>query len=328
MKNINTIIKKTLNMARYYFYKKRNNKICNALSKLPEQNGVTLIDIGAAGDIEPRWKRIQSFLNYVGFEPDERSRSMLLSKNNNKCLKYEILPFAVWDKEEIIEFNLCRSPGASSHFWPDQSYMEKFPDSQRFDVLRSINIKTSTLDNLTLESADFIKLDIQGGELNALIGGRNLLNKTLGLEIEVEFTSIYKKQPLFGEICKLMNEYDFDFIDFVSLCRWERLAHNSYGQCIFGDALFLRSPENMIKNHMEVESISKYLGICLNYNRFDLIDRMIELLPNDFKENKYLNFLLEIETIRKSNNLIRMLNRLLGIIFSVFGIEYKSHLMY
>jgi hypothetical protein len=50
------------------------------LGTLPKFNGVSLIDIGAAGDLQPRFKAIEKYLNYYGFEPDSRSRKKLLKK--------------------------------------------------------------------------------------------------------------------------------------------------------------------------------------------------------------------------------------------------------
>ena len=67
-------------------YTKRINSI---ISTLNLKKGLSLFDIGAAGQIMPRWLRIQSFLHYHGFEPDDRSRSELLRKKND-CLSYTI----------------------------------------------------------------------------------------------------------------------------------------------------------------------------------------------------------------------------------------------
>jgi FkbM family methyltransferase len=324
MKNLVKIIILPL---KTFLNKKRNENILRVLSTLPMDNsGLTLIDIGAAFDIEPRWKRIEPFLNYVGFEPDERSRFHLNSKSNN-CLNYQIIPYAVWDNIGMLDINFCRSPGTSSHFLPNHSFLDLFPDSRRFDILENLKINSTTLDNLNLTSADFIKLDIQGGELKALKGGVNLIQTTLGLEIEVEFTALYMKQPLFGEICSFLNSFEFEFIDFVNLSRWERTSHNSYGQCVFGDALFLRSPEYMIKMNLNKDSISKYIGICLLYNRFDLIDKTISLLPDNLAIT-YDAFLSQSAPLRRSNKVVRVLNYLTSSFFTLFGVEYRTYLLY
>jgi FkbM family methyltransferase len=324
MKNLVTVL---IRRIKKFLNKMRNKKILRVLSTLQMDNtGITLIDIGSAFDIEPRWKQIEPFLNYVGFEPDERSYIHLKSKSNN-CLNYKVIPHAIWDKIGFLDINFCRNPRNSSHFLPNQPFLNLFPDSRRFDILMNVKIPCTTLDNLDLTCADFIKLDIQGGELNALKGGENLLRTTLGLEIEVEFTAIYTKPPLFGEICEYLNRFEFEFIDFVGLYRWERASHNSYGQCIFGDALFLRSPENMIKINSNKDSISKYFGICLLYNRYDLIDKTISLLPDNLAKT-YDVFLSQILPLRKTYKKVRFLNNLSNSFCNLFGIEYRTHLLY
>ena len=58
---------------------------------------------------------------------------------------------------------------------------------------------------MNINNIDFIKLDIQGGEPNALKGAKSL-NKVLGLEIEIEFHKIYKNQPLFSDINTFMRK--------------------------------------------------------------------------------------------------------------------------
>ena len=47
---------------------------------LPHLDQISLVDVGAAGDIQPRWKSAETYLSYHGFEPDERSREDLLKK--------------------------------------------------------------------------------------------------------------------------------------------------------------------------------------------------------------------------------------------------------
>ena len=44
-----------------------------AIKTLPSWGAVTLIDIGAAGEIEPRWKNFSKNITYGGFVPDASS---------------------------------------------------------------------------------------------------------------------------------------------------------------------------------------------------------------------------------------------------------------
>ena len=76
-------------------------------------------------------------------------------------------------------------------------------------------------------------MDIQGGELDALVGSKTL-KKTLGLEIEVEFQKIYKNQPIFNDIYDFLKENEFIFIDFTRLVRWERTIYIVLWDNVFG----------------------------------------------------------------------------------------------
>ena len=52
-----------------------------------------------------------------------------------------------------------------------------------------------------------------------------------------------------------LKENEFIFIDFTRLVRWERdNLYSSMGQCIWGDSIFLRTPEYILNNF----KISRY----------------------------------------------------------------------
>lgn len=66
----NTVLNKVKKLSHAFF----DGPTHKLISLLPTQSGVTLADVGAAGDIQPRWKAFSGLVNYIGFEPDERSR--------------------------------------------------------------------------------------------------------------------------------------------------------------------------------------------------------------------------------------------------------------
>jgi FkbM family methyltransferase len=288
---------------RYFIFKTRaigRNRLINALEALPFDCCITFIDVGAAGGIEPRWKVVEKYLNYIGFEPDERSRVDLINKKSF-TKKNTILPYALSDMNSDLSLNLCKNPKVSSTFNPNFSFLNLFPFADRFQILKSIFMPSKRLDELHIQSSNFIKLDIQGGELNALIGASQTLSHTLGIELEVEFTNLYCDQPLFGDLCKYLKSHDIEFIDFVGLCRWERDEFNNFGQCVFGDALFLRTPESLLNaSHKPFENLDlvcSYLSILLIYQRFDLIHKTIEVISinHNLQFNKFTKLIKPLE---------------------------------
>ena len=240
---------------------------------------LTLVDIGAAGQIEPRWRRVAACLDYVGFEPDERSRATLLDDDQG-CASYRVLATALGDEAGEITLHLCRKPMASSSFEPNVDFLTRFPDVSRFDIVGSVSIPARRLDELDLPSCDFIKVDVQGAELAVLRGASGVLDTCLGVEAEVEFLPIYTGQPLFGEVSAYLSTFGLEFVDFVSLNRWRRDRFDGHGQLVSGDALFLRAPEQDSWGSATADVIVRYVGICALYHRYDLIRRLCQAHPS------------------------------------------------
>jgi FkbM family methyltransferase len=246
-------------------------------SGVVQGNLLNLIDVGAAGAIQPRWLRVASSVAYTGFEPDIRSRQELM-KTDQGCASYSIVQTALGDQTGDIRLNLCRKPTVSSTLKPNLDLMKHFPEVERFDVLEEVVVPATTLDELRLPEVDFIKLDVQGGELAVLQGARVALSRSLGVEAEIEFSRIYREQPLFGDIQAFLDRAGLTFIDFVSINRWGRYTYDGYGQAVFGDALFLRSPEDFAAaNQVDVSTQIRWVAVCCLYNRFDLIERFVEI---------------------------------------------------
>lgn len=312
-----------------YSKKKYENKLFISLNKLKileKDFFITLVDIGAAGKIEPRWKSISRHLNYIGFEPDIRSRKSL--KNDSGCNSYVIYPNAVWHKKTKLKINLTKNPKVSSFYKPNFNLINLFPIPERYQIDTTVNIDSVTLDSLKIPSLDFIKIDVQGGELNVLKGSKESLNKCFGLKIEVEFIELYNDQPLFGDVSNFLREKNFQFIDFINLCRWERSEHNGFGQCIFGDALFLKSPEYMISKYRGNYTLFyKYLAICLLYNRFDLIDRLVFLSDDNFK--KIIEpFIKSLNYFKRKFKRLKLFNKITNNLLQIFYKNSRSFIEY
>lgn len=305
---------------------KKEKFLKDAIKELPASDGVTLVDVGAAGGIQPRWKVIESNLNYIGFEPDDRSRHEL-DRSNHEFRSYEVHPHALWNKPGMLSINLCRKAQVSSHFTPNYQFLSLFAESERFEVVATERLEARKLDQLGIKAADFIKLDIQGGELSVLEGAECLLESAFGLEVEVEFLPLYVNQPLFGEITSFLSRVGFEFVDFVNLGRWERKAYNGFGQCVYGDALFLRTPEGMIRENQSLDLISRYLTICLLYNRFELIERTISLLSVE-NAKKFSGFIKCLGPVKNNNRRARILSQFTNSLLTLCGTEYRSHLIY
>jgi FkbM family methyltransferase len=247
---------------------------------------IALLDVGASGGVIPRWYPHRGQVAFTGIEPDQRSIPDLLNSPDAKVFRsYEIIPAGAWSRSGPLGISFTRKPMCSSHFTPNFPFLSRFPDAERFDVVGSTEIECQTVDDLlakTGKQVDFIKLDLEGGELAVLEGAVNALESAIGLHVEVCFQSLRDSQPLFGDIARFLHQRGLEFIDFVSLFRWERDSFGGLGQAIFGDALFLRGPENLMAladgKFITPRRARVYLAILTIYERFDLAWKFIDLL--------------------------------------------------
>jgi hypothetical protein len=128
---------------------------------------------------------------------------------------------------------------------------------------------------------DFIKLDLEGGELAVLRGAEHILATSVGLHVEVCFQPLRIDQPLFGQITGFLYQRGLDFIDFVTIMRWERDHYRGLGQAVAADALYLRSPEGVIElvkvGAFDIAKLKRYLATLAIYGRCDLAARTLDL---------------------------------------------------
>jgi FkbM family methyltransferase len=249
-------------------------------------DAIVLLDVGASGGVIPRWSPFRADIAFVGVEPDARSVSALLNSPESQSFRsYEIVPFGAWNRTGAVSISFTRKPMCSSHFSPNIPFLSRFKEAERFDIVGSTEVECRTIDDLLSGSGkavDFIKLDLEGGELAVLEGATKSIEGCMGFHVEVCFQSIRESQPLFGDIKNFLMLRGIEFVDFVALIRWERDSFRGLGQAIFGDALFLRAPENVValagENGLTARRARSYVAILVIYERFDLATRFIELL--------------------------------------------------
>ena len=255
---------------------------------------IIFIDIGSRGGVQKKWLIFKDKLNVIGFEPDKEEYDRM----QNEGLPMKNYNIGLWKEKGIIDFYLTRNGRCSSNLEPNTEVLDEFPESDRFDIIKKTNIPVDTLDNILNSSnkveggdiPDFVKLDTQGTELYILQGMTETLNRSIfGIEIEVEFISMYRKQPLFHEVDEFMHSQGFQLFD-IKKYYWRRkcglgLDGTMRGQIAHGDALYFRNPDvyiNLLKNS-NVKSRKRLLiavAIALFYGYSDYAINLLECGKN------------------------------------------------
>lgn len=271
-----------------------------------QQNPIKLVDIGASGGLQTNWKKVKKFLDILAFEPDEREYEKLINQASPNISYHNI---ALYSNETVLDFHLTRKQEVSSSYYPNTAFLSKFPDVERFDVLETVKLNTDTLDNQirkgAIDNVDFIKLDAQGNTLSILEGASNTLKGVFGLEVEVEFASIYKKQPLFSDVDVFVRKHGFQLFD-IKKYFWKRELGKKYGmskgQIVFADALYLKDSHAFVNgletypdNFSKKSKILNAISISILYGYIDYAAEIFDLKKDCFtrKEIELFNLFLK-----------------------------------
>src|SRR6185436_1594577 len=111
------------------------------------------------------------------------------------------LPYAIGDGA-VYTLNICAYPGWASFLKPSVAALECFTSFQeQASVKRQRPAQTFRLDALDeIAHIDFLKVDVQGSELDVLRGGAIKLRDAAVVQVEVPFVALYDGQPTFSNI--------------------------------------------------------------------------------------------------------------------------------
>ena len=262
---------------------------------------INVVDIGANpinGDAPYKPLLDAGLVHIYGFEPNPDALARLnAAKGENETY----ISSAVYDRSPQ-ELKVCGSSGMTSLLEPNAnllSYLHGFPEWGK--VKERISIPTVRLDDVSeIDNVDYLKIDIQGAELEVFRNGTDRLRNCLVIHTEVEFLPMYEGQPLFSEVEMFLREQGFTFHRFeplVSRIVQPMLINNNiYGelsQVTWADAVF-------IKDFTRFEQLSseqlKIITLILNdiYGSFDIALRALmahDTMSQSNLAEQYVNYL-------------------------------------
>jgi FkbM family methyltransferase len=160
-----------------------------------------VVDIGANPvDGDPPYKGMLEcgLCTVTGFEPHAAARAELLQR---KGPLETYLPDAVGDGLKH-DLHMTAATGMTSLLDPDPARLSLFNGFENWGkVNNTLPLLTRRLDDIDeVVALDYLKIDIQGGELMVFRGGRTKLAGAVAIQTEVSFIPLYVGQPSFGEI--------------------------------------------------------------------------------------------------------------------------------
>lgn len=186
----------------------------------PELPDIRVVDVGASPiDGVPPYRALVDAgkVELVGFEPDEQQFAALQALDVPQAT---FLPDAIGDGSEQV-LRVCRLPGMTSLLEPDLEVLGHFHGFADWAQVKERRpVRTRRLDEVPeARGCDYLKIDVQGGELGVLQGAPELLADCLVVHVEVQFVPFYRDQPLFAELDLLLRDAGFWLHRFLPIHR-------------------------------------------------------------------------------------------------------------
>ena len=261
------------------------NKIVEFRNLLSPQRLTDVVDVGANPiEGEPPYTPMLAagLCRVTGFEPQQE---VLLELQTKKGPNERYLPYAVGDGDAHT-LNICLASGMTSLLEPDPATLGLFEGFKRWgEVIERVPLQTRRLDDISeTQHLDFLKIDIQGGELAVFNGGKAKLTEAVAVQTEISFVTLYKNQPGLGDIDLELRSQGFLPHCFAEIKLWPiapsviyNIPRQALNQLLEADIVYVRDFAHA--DSMSDEQL-KHLALIAHhcYRSFDLALRCVMLL--------------------------------------------------
>jgi FkbM family methyltransferase len=171
-------------------------------------------DVGARGGLQVKWRPANAcgLLHTFIFEPDPAEAARLRATRNGVT----VVEKALGDARRHATLTIYNQAGLSSVRKANRTVVSRYPYGQTFDEVGEVGVELHPLaeliENAEVPSPHFIKVDVQGFELEILKGLERHIDRVVAIELEGQFEEIYQQQPLFPEIYDWLRSRGFGML--------------------------------------------------------------------------------------------------------------------
>ena len=206
---------------------------------------VRIVDVGAMLLETPPYAPLLSLpgTTLVAFEPGDEEREKL---RQSASRSHVILPHVVGRGGPAI-FRECTWNATNSLYEPNTELLRRFSGmSELHTVANRVEVNTVSLDDVPeAQGMQYLKIDVQGAELDVIEGAPKTCETLLVAHVEVQFMPLYEGVPLQGDVDLAMRKLGLRLHSMSPPGRGtfdplKRKQGVGGGQWLWADALYVR----------------------------------------------------------------------------------------
>jgi FkbM family methyltransferase len=261
-------------------------RLTNAVRERLVANPLTIVDVGAVFGPDKRWIQLgPRTCRFITFEPDKRSQAELSEGGPFTILA---LPTAIGGEAGERILHLTKGEFASSLYPPNRAVLGAFATWSWHESIGTQPVTVDTLDGVLNNHPDwrpdFIKTDIEGADLEALLGGEQAVARALGVQVEAAFIERNIGAPLFSDIDQHLRERGFTLFQLIREHWLRRNGVRGVGsrpQLIWADVVYFRDAPGFIGRLAKASDpevlLVKFIALLLVYGHFDYATEIVAL---------------------------------------------------
>jgi methyltransferase, FkbM family len=261
---------------------------------------IRIVDVGAMFLVGDNFDKLvqEGHAQVIGFEPQKEeceklnARALAEAPRADK-VKRQYFPYFIGDGSRR-KFYFTNTGYTSSLYEPNQELAQHFENlAEVCRVTRVEEVQTTRLDDIPeLGEVDFLKMDVQGAELDVIRGARKTLQSVTVIQTEVEYIPLYKNQPLFSDVdMPLERGLSSAWHDQHSCCSaFSARTYRPYTQVLWCDYVY-------VKNFMHLDRLSPRqrlaMAVVLHevYLSYDLVAFILGV-HDQIAQTRYKDFYL------------------------------------
>ena len=175
-----------------------------------------IVDAGSRYGLHPTLNSLLRIASIHLFEAD-KTEAKRLEKKYKSFKNIHIFEYGLGESESELTLNIKEHPALSTTKNVNDELFDSSERKQQQISVASEVINIKRLDSILTESPDYFKLDIEGMELDALIGAGDLIHSTTGIRCEVQLQAVHQGCSTFSEIDRWLQDKNFELISLDNL---------------------------------------------------------------------------------------------------------------